>query len=49
MQPDLSSSYVEGPKTASTVDTGELFRAVRLQGVTLAVTNGTPPRVDVRS
>ena len=49
MQPDLSSSYAEGPTTASTVDTGELFRTVRGQGVTLAVTNGTPPRVDVRS
>ena len=49
MQPDLSSSYAEGMAAASTVEPGELPRTVRRQGVTLAVTIGTPPRVDVRS
>ena len=49
MQPDPSSSYAEGMATVSAVEPGELFRTVRRQGVTLAVNNGTPPRVDVRS
>jgi hypothetical protein len=49
MQSDLCSSYAEGPTTAITVDPGELFRTVRLRGVTLARVHGTPPRVHVRS
>ena len=49
MQPDLSSSFVEGTTIVPAVDPGELFRTVRWQGVTLAVVHGTPPRVDVRS
>ena len=42
MQPDLSSSYVEGLTTASAVDPGGLFRTVRGQGVTLTDVHGTP-------
>ncbi len=49
MQPDLSSSYVEGTTVAPAVDPDGLFRTVRRQGVTLAVVHGTPPRVRVRS
>ncbi len=49
MQPDLSSSYVEGTTIAPAIDPGGLFRTVRWQGVTLAAVHGTPPRVRVRS
>lgn len=49
MQPDPSSSYVEGTTTVPAVDPGELFRTVRGQGMTLTAVDGTPPRVRVRS
>jgi len=49
MQPNLSSSYVEGPTIAPAVDPDGLFRTVQWQGVTLAVVHGTSPRVRVRS
>ena len=42
MQPDLSSSYVEGLTAVHAVDPGELFRTVRSHGVTLVCVHGTP-------
>ncbi len=42
MQPDLSSSYVEGLTAVPAVDPDELFRTVRWQDVRLACVHGTP-------
>jgi hypothetical protein len=49
MQPDLGSSHVERPTTASAVDPGELSRTVRPPDVMPAVVDEPPPRVDLRS
>ena len=49
MQPNERPSFAEGPTTADAVDTGGLFRTLRLRDVTLRADNVTPPRVRVRS
>ena len=49
MHPNERPSFAEGPTTADVVDTGGLFRTLRVRVVTHSADNVTPPRVRVRS